>query len=378
MKKNYFMLALASMMMAACANNDLVDDLVKEEVPQAIGFETFANSATRAENSSQGNKWDLEAHQTSFNVWAAKQLGNDQWVEVYKDADTDERVYWSDSKWNVTNTKYWDKAATKYIFYAAAPAAAGWGYDVNSTATDFSDDFLTLSGVTMSGTNLSVVNGGSIAYQNSWLNAGGDVDYLIATDKEVERGFYTAATINDVNLEFNHILSRLNVTVKKSDALNTAGVDVKVTGLTIGNLLNGGNFNEKANLGSETLSTGTTKRWTTSGTKGSITGFNYTMTNEAAYLVQSLIIPQEAAYQAINRNGTTSTEHPYINIKYTLNDEPYEATYNLAHSFVGETTLRFCEGWQNTLNITIDADAISFDAEVYQWSDLTSNGSTID
>ena len=29
MKKNYFMLALDSMMMAACPNNALVDDLVK-------------------------------------------------------------------------------------------------------------------------------------------------------------------------------------------------------------------------------------------------------------------------------------------------------------------------------------------------------------
>ena len=41
MKKNYFMLALASMMMAACANNDLVDEGVVKETPQAIGFETF-------------------------------------------------------------------------------------------------------------------------------------------------------------------------------------------------------------------------------------------------------------------------------------------------------------------------------------------------
>ena len=375
MKKNYFMLAAATMMLAACAETELVNEVNTVAEPQAISFETFANKVTRAENSTQGNKWDLEKHQTEFNVWSAKQLGDGTWVTVYADATPDERVYLDGGAWKVTTTKYWDKAATRYRFYAAAPVA-DWGYDVNSTAADFSDDFLTLNGVVLNGTNLSVEKG-SISYQDSWLNVGGDKDYLIATDKVVERSFYTGATVEKVNLEFNHILSRLNITVKKSEALNTAGAAVVVTGLNVYGLHNAGNFNEGVDLGTDVLANGTIKRWTTTGTTTDITGHTYTMTNSPAYLVQSLVIPQEVGYEPVDRDGTTPETMPYFVISYTIDGEPYTATYNLAHAFAGEHDVKFCEGWQNTLNITINATSIEFDSEVFQWADVV-NGSNIE
>ena len=374
MKKNYLFLAAATTLFAACVQTDVVTD-IPEPQQQAISFETFANKQTRAENSTQGNKWDLEKHQTEFNVWSAKQLGDGTWVTVYADATTDERVYLDGGAWKVTTTKYWDKAATRYRFYAAAPVA-NWGYDVNGSTKDFSDDFLTLSGVVLNGTNLSVEKG-SISYQDSWLNVAGDIDYLIATDKVVERSFYTGSPINKVNLEFNHILSRLNITVKKSEALNTAGAVVEVTDLTVYGLLNKGNFNEGANLGEDVLAKGTTKRWTTETETETINGLDYTMTNEAAYLVQSLVIPQTVGYELVDRNGTTEEKKPYFEIAYTINGEPYKATYNLAHAFAGENDVKFCEGWQNTLNITINATSIEFDSEVFQWADVV-NGSNID
>lgn len=376
MKKNYFMLAAATMMLAACAETELVNEVNTVAEPQAIGFETFANKVTRAENSTQGYKWDLEKHQTEFNVWSAKQLGDGTWVTVYADATPDERVYLDGGAWKVTTTKYWDKAATRYRFYAAAPVA-NWGYDVNGTAADFSDDFLTLSGVVMNGTNLSTSPDNSISYRDSWLSASGDIDYLIATDKVVERTFYTGATVDKVNLEFNHILSRLNITVKKSEALNTAGAVVEVTGLTVYGLQNEGNFNEGATITPDVLATGTTKRWSTTGTTEEITGLNYPMTNDAAYLVQSLVIPQVVGYEPVDRNGTTLETKPYFEIAYTIGGEPYKATYNLAHAFAGEQDVNFCEGWQNTLNITINATSIEFDSEVFQWADVV-NGPTID
>ena len=68
------MLAFASLMMAACANNDLVDDLVKEEVPQAIGFETFAQKATRA----------TENNDKDYNKQAFDNLYN----EIFKEIET--------------------------------------------------------------------------------------------------------------------------------------------------------------------------------------------------------------------------------------------------------------------------------------------------
>ena len=363
-------MAVAAAMFASCSENEVLN-VATESAPAEIAFETYAGKVTRAENSSQTEKLTLDQHQTSFKVWAAKQLNNASWVGVYKDAQT---VTWSSGLWNVTNTKYWDKSASKYLFYAAAPASANWGYDVNGSADDYSDDYLTLLGVTLAGTDLSTALS-TVAYQHSWLNAGGDVDYLIATDKEVLRPFYTAAPpIGKVNLEFNHILSRLNITVKKGGKLLTAGDEVVVTGLEVRNLLKAGNFNEGVNIVGDPLVEGTTERWTTTGEKYTITGKGYTMSSEPAYLLQALVIPQVATYQPIDRNGSTSTEHPYVYITYTINEEPYAAAYNLAHVFVGEQNLAFCEGWQNTLNITIDADAIEFTGDVFKWADDVYNG----
>mgnify|MGYP003293797735 CR=1 FL=1 len=77
MKKNYFMLALASMMMAACANNDLVDEgVVKEEVPQAIGFETFSNKISRQ----VADATKLDSYHDAFGVWAYKTVGTEKTV----------------------------------------------------------------------------------------------------------------------------------------------------------------------------------------------------------------------------------------------------------------------------------------------------------
>lgn len=49
MKKNYFILAAAATLFAACAETDVLVDLSeKENAPKAIGFETFADNITRA------------------------------------------------------------------------------------------------------------------------------------------------------------------------------------------------------------------------------------------------------------------------------------------------------------------------------------------
>ena len=49
MKKNYFMLAVAAMMFAACSETDLMSEMGEMEKAQEISFESFANKTTRAE-----------------------------------------------------------------------------------------------------------------------------------------------------------------------------------------------------------------------------------------------------------------------------------------------------------------------------------------
>ena len=67
MKKNYFMLAAAAMMFAACSETDLMSEMGEMEKAQEISFESFANKTTRAEIT------DTTAlHGVGFKVWGSK------------------------------------------------------------------------------------------------------------------------------------------------------------------------------------------------------------------------------------------------------------------------------------------------------------------
>jgi hypothetical protein len=105
----------------------------------------------------------------------------------------------------------------------------------------------------------------------------------------------------------------------------------------------------------------------------------------ALYIAQYLIIPQAITSEVLDRangkvGGTTDAAHPYFKLSYTINGEPYTAYCNLANAFgkASGATLDFCEGWQNTLNILIDADVITFDAEVFEWKDKENASITIE
>lgn len=372
MKKNYFMLALASMMMAACANNDLVDDLVKEEVPQAIGFETFAQKATRATENSNGTyTLDLNDHHTSFKVWGYKDV---QTGYVFDGKD----VSYAGSKWGYTGLVYWDKAANSYEFYAAAPATASlWTLNKNVEATQNDDYFTISSNYTVNAHSIA-----DVAYQNSFKGTTGAVDLMIADKNKV----LNAQFGNAVQLNFTHILSRLNITVSKAATMSSQTVTLK--SLTLYNVNHQGTFDESKASGT-TLSNGTNVRWETNndvttynGSTEKVLKFVSSVTplpsgavTTPEYMLQSLIMPQTAAVETVNLDGTsTDLKEPYFTIVYTIKDgdnpaEEFKASYNLASAFkvTGSNTLAFNEGWQNTLNITILPSSISFTGSVATW-----------
>ena len=93
------------------------------------------------------------------------------------------------------------------------------------------------------------------------------------------------------------------------------------------------------------------------------------VSDEAKHVLQSLVIPQNVAYQKVNRDGSTVETAPYLYIEYTINGEPFNATYNLANAFglIADGNIPFNEGWQNNLNITIDAAEIKFAANAFVW-----------
>ena len=421
MKKLLFIIASAVVVLSSCAEQDKLQ-INDNQTESVIGFTTYAEAQTKAadNNKNATNKWNLEDHNTTFDVWAWKYY-NGQWVTpaVYGTETTGNSrkgvVTYTSNAWVADPLKYWDKSADKYYFYAAAPSSANWQLNNNGTATDFSDDYLTYADFKLTGTGIN-----STSYVESFKTVT-DVDLMIAEDNVVTRDKYNTPDPADVNEIFDHILSRLNVTValKNGGDLAKNGIVVKVTSFSITgvDLCNKGSFNENAELGEgKNLKDGTTERWnsTLDGTYN-LAGVDIhetTLTTTPLYIAQYLIIPQEITCEVLDRAKATlpdtyytqaeidaaqegddaygkkttdvktsgaAAKHTYLTISYTINDEPFTAYYNLANAF-GKTaneTVAFNEGWQNLLNIQLDADVIEFDPQVYEWTNNENKTVTI-
>lgn len=376
------MLAAAALMFAACAQFDTVNE-VPESEPQAIGFETFANLPTKAtENSNHLNSLystALETHHTTFKVWASKQLADASYVDVYA---TPGIVSYAASKWTASPLKYWDKSASNYQFYAAAPEEIGWAYN-ESVANDGSTGYITLtSAYSLEGTSDDNIATRTTALKNTWLESdGNDIDLMIAAACKVENATYNVAAPEAVGLNFIHILSKLNIAVKTTEA------NVVLKALDVCGLNNtSASFNENADIDGDSdfdsddmtaLQSGSHKRWATATSTGLYTlglGTELALTEdvEAVYTHEYLVMPQLQTRQDDCKGlGTAPANDAYIYIEYTLGGELYKTYYGLAEAFAiaKGSTLAFNEGWQNTLTITIQPDAIVFTGKVAVWGD---------
>ncbi len=410
--KRLFILSAAVAALASCSNSEVITEVNEPQVPdKAIAFETFSSNATRAENSNASQVEGLNLHHGDFSVWGYKNV-QDTYVfgtegTTSPDQSTEGvKVSYNEasSKWTYSPIRFWDKGANSYEFYACAPATETTTdphFVLNKkTGGTQADDYFTLNAVTLRNYTLSGTQYAQSMKENQVQNpedggtqitTGGNIDYMIADACKI-----TTFT-SSVQLHFNHILSRLNITVKKGETLNNAIAKLDVVSLEVKNMVSTGNFNESKKSGDE-LSEGTTGRWTvtTDGPKVTYVANALSdvkrdyLTDRDNYILQSLVIPQTIEYEEIKLDGSTnSPSQPYMKIVYVIttgtgndtNTETYTAYYNLAAAFGAVKSsqvtaggneyseVAFNEGWQNTLNITIDADAITFEPKVYQWGD---------
>lgn len=366
MKKSLFIIASAALVLSSCAEDSLRNNIKGED--QAISFETFAQKATRAENSNQSNKNSLEAYHESFKVWGSKYVSSAEAV-VFNAQDVD--YVSSDAKWEYSPVRFWDKSANKYDFYAAAPADLSWNW--NNTKKK-----LSLSSFSVDGVSLPI----STTCSSDAIMPNGK-DIMISTD-EIRDNLLGSPSYSTVHLLFNHILSRMNIAVKKDAVLND--FIVKLDKVKVYDMLRVGDFDE--NEASADAASGNASRWKNQNTTYA---FGYEVSGDArvavasgdTYIYQGLIIPQTVETETVALNAANATK-PYIKIGYTLQqasgdaviDIPggaYEYTYNLADLFNGKNddlgTITFNEGWQNNLKITIKPDIIEFCAEVFEWAD---------
>ena len=396
MKKSYFMLAATAALFAACAETDLVNEVNVVTEPQAIEFETFANKATRAtENSSASYSQDLGAHHQTFEVYAYKNVSDtkvfDNETVTYTAAVKDNAGnVLTNAKWSYEGLVYWDKTASEYNFYAAAPAADYWvfnGIDKSTEAAPItkSSAYFTIA------SHPIVDHNASVAGKHAYVHAFNDVstDLMIASKEQVTSSS-TQKLFEDVQLDFIHILSRLNITVSKASSIASKVVTLK--SLKVYNMNGTASFNEK-NAADNALSDGTNARWTAA----TRTSINYTSLADevlevataekpAEYMLQSLVIPQNIEYESVPLDGTgkANFSKPYFCITYTIEDKKADGTvlsseefvvyYNLAAVFGATKSgdiVAFNEGWQNTLNITIEPSVITFTGNAAVWADGT-------
>jgi hypothetical protein len=317
--RKYLYIMAAATIFASCAGKDTFKKDIQEN-NEAISFESFTSKQTRATENSQANyDWAFFDHHNTFQVWGFKNTSETavftgDVVTVASDgAATPAYTY------TYAPIRYWDKAATAYEYYAAAPSGTtgNWTFNRNNlVAAEIVDNakqhqgyFTTNS--TLVGTNITVTDGtDAYKYVNSFKSdatSGVDIDKLVAAPKIVYKAHFSQA----VQLNFIHILSRLNVTIKKDEILRDQTVIVKK--LEIHNLKATGAFDESKPASQD----GDNTRWTESGDAVTYSAPTYkevtaTITSttpnpDPQYLIQSLVIPQDADHESVALDGQAKT-----------------------------------------------------------------------
>ena len=258
-------------------------------------------------------------------------------------SDIIEAVY----DWTYSPLVFWDKSATSYAFNAAAPAGIGWA---------FAEDKITLE-------NFSV-NGATIAASDEIDPKAyfGPKDIMISEDIDAYTAFktFTAATAEPVKLSFIHLLSRLNIGIKKATPLLDDYI-VNLKSIKIYRMKSNGNFNEGQAISHNSLVAGTYDRWTDpTSAKTYYDGVGYetstVVTTSLKYVYQALAIPQEIVYQSIALNGSdaAASEKPYLEIKYDIWNKAVAAVNYTEQEAIDYNAA--LEGAVSTTNINPDTE----------------------
>lgn len=409
MKKNILIIATTAMIMVGCSENSLRSNIQDEQTK--IGFSTITNLQTRAENSSASVNGNLEDYNTTFKVWGYKVVSGTETAVLGAVVGTSSTTYPGQlvshveattnpavaEHWEYSPIRFWDKSASLYKFYAVSPSIDDWSWD-NATRKVSISDFSISGYNSVTGTPATAVVTNKVLTQSLTTE-----DLMISTDITDYKNF----TSTPVNLSFNHILSRLNIGVRKAATLDNFTVYLK--SIKVFNMKRNGSFDESLASGAD-LSAGTIARWSDASTPATFTaGIGYTPddlllitsteSNTATnyqYVYEGLAIPQSVAYSKsvlvnedvtgvssylyINGSNANEDSAPYLVIEYEIGKtenqvytkhDNYKYYYNLADVFNGnaETAVNFCEGWQNTLKITIAPAAINFEADVFEWAE---------
>lgn len=361
MKKSYLMIAVAALAMVSCAQDDQLKNNFKENDQQLIGFNSFAEKATRGE---VNNRSYLEFYNESFSVYSTKQSTVDKKISSVFDGGTTSFVQYMASAdatlgdWAYSPYRMWDKQAY-YQFAAVSPNNDDIKFIGFSGMLSASGDYV--GSYSLAGDNVFAA---AASGDQLWRGWDSDIDLMtadtIGVDGKGNKSDYF------VTLNFKHILAKLNIAVKKDDILASADVNVKY--VKIANLSNSGNYDES----NYTVASGeaTKSGWEVSGTD--VVDLEYknesgdlVYTNKPMYFVESLVMPQAIA------SGDAKTNEQ-ITITYVITTKEGGES----HSETFTRTLWLADAWtylydrnNYILTLTIKPEIIKFDAVATSWAD---------
>lgn len=404
MKKSYLIIAAAAALLTSCYGSDTVQGAADEQqAEQTLSFSAYADKVTRGSNSNKLNDF-----YTVFGVYGWKTVANtagtgteEQPVfentpneyfttkasgKVVYDADgEDPEVEWSFANmypaWYYESIRYWDKMATSYQFFAIAPYEANPTYTVKAGDKNIAIASTSAPYDIETEKNLAMTTATPAVPQANLIYSGFNKDYMIAEKKVVTPT--GAVTAQDVQLIFHHILSKLNVQIKK-DPDYKGQQELKVNILKIANLKKTGYFEYKGSNATDGMAV---NGWTTNGKYDINITTPYSLTattnyNEY-YWVENLIFPQSAQKKAAGAQPTAKDlSDIYLYIQYQIGDEVYNAYYDFAD--IWDSTLaidgkfEFKQGSQYNLTLTVGPKPIHFDAEVFEWTTENAGSVTID
>lgn len=377
MKKIHLLPIVAAVFaVASCNDSEVLLENQPGALQEYIGFSNFTDLATRA---AAVQPQDLEAYHETFSVYATKKSTVDPADPVQYvfggDASTaggnltGTTVTWDQgadapNDWTYSPYRFWDRQAT-YYFVAFAPASAPLAlnyYDKGLAVNNASNNIVTTAAYALGGQNLQGTAATTSQIYTGFDNAGGnDCDIMVAPVVYEEGASHNA----DVTFFFQHILAKLNVTVAKDAILDNAVVKVK--SLTIDNLLNKGTYSNNAYNGGTYTSGWNTADYTSSTYTLQYQGAETTLNasnGDKYFFLESLVMPQVIAdaqstltlRYSIETGAGTAASHL----------ENYIRTIDLNDAFTS-----FFDRYNYTLNLTIEPEVITFNANAVDWSDFS-------
>ena len=380
------MIAAAAALFAACSDTDTIKESIEDNNPQPFTFSAYADKVTKGTNSS-----NLQDFYTVFGVYGFKNVTRNsvatdetvfenvpneffatdvQGSTVYKTAGTKPSDEWAftANSWYYENVRYWDKMANSYSFFAIAPYEATPAPALNVEATYDNIKIGTSSSKYDISTekNLAIAGTPNAVPQAALTYSGFSKDYMLAAKN--------SARESDVTLVFNHILAKLNVKIVKA-ATYKGKQELKVNELKIAGLAKEGYYEYNTNF--------TTDSWHATGTYARDITADYSLTAQTnysgCYWLETLMFPQTTTCSILGAQSTaTAMNDMYLYIEYQIGSETYEAYYDFAAIWIGNTAavndeFSFAQGSEYTLTLTVGPDPIHFAAQVTQWAQVESS-----